>query len=265
MMEKENTPKTYLGKEYTTYEALQRQRYLERTMRKYRQDIKLMEDGGASEESIMLKKARYHGKMQEYKAFSKSMKLPEKKDRIYQDGLKGKFDITEKQYQRIKQEEEIRKEIKAAAQERKIRYARFSDRFQEYNYGQKDVITTRRLLNNLNKTNVGKETVEYIMEHPEVNILMCYKIDSPDGVLGMQDGNEIYIYASKTKTVQRTAEILVHEITHHKYDIGGNQRAECICRIRELLHRKNADKLTAQEMRDTIKSVKKDYPDLKWR
>lgn len=56
-------------------------------MRKYRQDIKLLEEGGSDKDAITLKKAKYHGKMQEYEAFSKAMKLPMKKERIYQDGL----------------------------------------------------------------------------------------------------------------------------------------------------------------------------------
>lgn len=90
MMAEENTPKTYLGKEYTTYEALQKQRQMETVMRKYRQDIKLLEEGGSDEDAITLKKAKYHGKMQEYEAFSKAMKLPMKKERIYQDGLRKK-------------------------------------------------------------------------------------------------------------------------------------------------------------------------------
>lgn len=91
MMEKENTPKTYNGKEYTTYQALQQQRKMETAMRKTRQDIHLMQEGGMDEQSILLKKARYHGQMQTYKDFSEKMKLPEQRDRIYQDGLKGKF------------------------------------------------------------------------------------------------------------------------------------------------------------------------------
>lgn len=84
---RENTPKAYNGKEYTTYEALQEQRKMERTMRKYREDVKLLKEGGSSEDAIELKKARYQGKMQEYEAFSKAMKLPMQKERIYQDGL----------------------------------------------------------------------------------------------------------------------------------------------------------------------------------
>ena len=95
--EQENTPKTYLGKEYTTYEALQRQRLLETRMRKYREDVHLLEEGKRGiegeqadliDEEITLKKARFQGTMQEYVAFSDKMDLPLQKERIYQDGLK---------------------------------------------------------------------------------------------------------------------------------------------------------------------------------
>lgn len=150
-------------------------------------------------------------------------------------------------------------------QERESRQSKFSEHFTELNNGQKDTITVRRLMNNLNKTEVGKETVSYISEHPELNINMCYKVDAPENVLGLQDGNDIYIYATRTVTVQKTAETLVHEITHHKYDIGGNQWSECVCRAQETKHRKGVDKLTGEELRDIIKSVKEDYPDYKWR
>lgn len=87
MMANENAPKEYLGKEYTTYEALQHQRYMERTIRKYRQDIKLLQDGGGSEDSVMMKRARYLGKLQSYEDFSKKMGLPMQKQRIYMNGL----------------------------------------------------------------------------------------------------------------------------------------------------------------------------------
>lgn len=97
MITEENTPKEYLGNQYTTYEALQHQRKMETVMRKYRQDIKLLQEGGGTEESVILKKAKYQGKMQEYEAFSKAMKLPMRKDRIYQDGLRGEFSLTKEE------------------------------------------------------------------------------------------------------------------------------------------------------------------------
>lgn len=87
MTDAENTPKEYNGKQYTTYEALQQQRKMERAMRATRQQIKLLEEGGADEQDILLKKARYQGQMQTYKDFSEKMKLPEQMKRIYQDGL----------------------------------------------------------------------------------------------------------------------------------------------------------------------------------
>lgn len=101
MQTEENTKKTYNGKEYTTYEALQQQRKMERNMRKTRQDIYLMQEGEVDEQSIVLKKAKYHGQMQTYKDFSKKMKLPEQMDRIYQDGLKGKFIPTKAELAKI--------------------------------------------------------------------------------------------------------------------------------------------------------------------
>lgn len=113
----ENRKKTYNGREYNTYEALQQQRKLEATMRKYRQDIKLLKEGGADEEEIILKKARYQGVMQTYKDFSKKMGLPEQKQRILQDGLTGSFMPTKTEQKKLAQkqrDDKIKAEIKAA-------------------------------------------------------------------------------------------------------------------------------------------------------
>lgn len=99
--DEENEKKEYLGKEYTTYEALQRQRQLETRARKYREDVHLLEesikdvpDDQATllDDEIEAKKSRYLGTLQEYKDFSKKMGLPMQKERIYQDGLKVKME-----------------------------------------------------------------------------------------------------------------------------------------------------------------------------
>jgi len=101
MMREENTPKSYGEKKYTTYEALQKQRYMERCMRKTRQEIKLLKSGEAPEQEIILKKAKYQGQMQKYKEFSKAMGLPEQMKRVYQDGLRGKFTPTKTELKKI--------------------------------------------------------------------------------------------------------------------------------------------------------------------
>lgn len=112
MLEEENTQKEYNGKQYTTYEALQQQRKMERGMRAQRQKIKLLQQGGADEQEIILAQAKYQGQMQTYKDFSEKMKLPEQKARIMQDGLKGKFMPT-KAEQKVLEESAINDKIKA--------------------------------------------------------------------------------------------------------------------------------------------------------
>lgn len=87
MNAEENRPKEYNGKEYTTYEALQKQRQMETLMRKQRQDIKLLKEGGAKEDDILAAKVRYRVTMDKYSGFSDKMKLPQQKERIYADGL----------------------------------------------------------------------------------------------------------------------------------------------------------------------------------
>ncbi len=87
MNRKENTPVKYGNKEYTKYEALQRQRRLETTMRAQRQKIKLLKEGGADEEDIIAARARYRATSAEYTRFSKAMDLPQQRDRVTIDGL----------------------------------------------------------------------------------------------------------------------------------------------------------------------------------
>lgn len=107
MNAQENTPQEYNGKHYTKYEALQRQRRLETTMRAQRQQIKLLQDGGADEEDIINARCRYRGTSHEYSRFSKAMNLPQQRERVTVDGLgnigvgKTKIDLTFKDYEDI--------------------------------------------------------------------------------------------------------------------------------------------------------------------
>lgn len=85
----ENTPKEFNGKKYTVYEALQKQRRIETSLRRKREEIALLEKGGANEDDILAAKAKYHTLSGEYAEFSKSMKLPQQRERISIDGRKG--------------------------------------------------------------------------------------------------------------------------------------------------------------------------------
>lgn len=120
MAKKENATKQYNGREYNTYEALQQQRKMERVMRAQREKIKLLEEGGADPDDIILAKARYQGQMQTYRDFSKKMQLPEQKARIMQDGLRGQFMPT-KTEQKTLAESAINDKIKVELSEAKIK------------------------------------------------------------------------------------------------------------------------------------------------
>lgn len=89
MNEEENTPKPYGDRQYTTYEALQRQRRMETALRRKREEIDLLEKGGAEENDILAAKAKYHALSDEYAKFSKAMHLPQQRERVSIDGRKG--------------------------------------------------------------------------------------------------------------------------------------------------------------------------------
>lgn len=82
MNAEENKPVEYNGKNYTKYEATQRQRRLETTMRAQRQKIKLLEEGGADEQALINARARYVKTSDEYVNFSKSVGLSQQWDRV---------------------------------------------------------------------------------------------------------------------------------------------------------------------------------------
>lgn len=84
--EKDNTPKEFHGKEYTLYEAKQKQRQMETAMRAQREKVQLLEKGGADSDEIILHKAKYQGQLNEYARFSRKMGLNEERERIYIDG-----------------------------------------------------------------------------------------------------------------------------------------------------------------------------------
>ena len=98
MKREELKPKEYGGKKYTKYEALQKQRRMETTMRAQRQKIKLLEEGGADEDDIINARCRYRGTSAEYARFSKAMDLPQQRERAYIEGLEkleGKVSLKE--------------------------------------------------------------------------------------------------------------------------------------------------------------------------
>ena len=88
--QKENEKKVYKGREYDTYAALQHQRRLERTIRKQKQDVELLEKAEADKEDITAAKCRLRLTNKTYVDFSKEMGLRQQRERlkVAETGLK---------------------------------------------------------------------------------------------------------------------------------------------------------------------------------
>lgn len=80
--QKENEKKVYKGREYDTYAALQHQRRLERTIRKQKQDVELLEKAGADKEDVTAARCRLRLTNKTYVDFSKEMGLRQQRERL---------------------------------------------------------------------------------------------------------------------------------------------------------------------------------------
>lgn len=112
---KESKPKEFQGKEYTLYEAKQRQRQMETAMRAQREKVQMLQDSGADRQEVMLQKAKYQGQLNEYAAFSRKMGLKEERERIYLD-MRGKIATNNKTQNKLFPPEMIQNASKDIAQ-----------------------------------------------------------------------------------------------------------------------------------------------------
>ena len=79
---KENEKRSYRGREYDTYGALQYQRRLERTIRKQKQDVELLKTAGADKKDITEARSRLRLTDKHYVDFSKQFDLPQQRERL---------------------------------------------------------------------------------------------------------------------------------------------------------------------------------------
>ena len=132
---KEAEPKTFGGKEYTLYEAKQRQRQMEVAMRAQREKVRLLQAGKADRDEIILHKAKYQGQLNEYSRFCRKMGLTEERERIYLD-MRGHVATNSKRQNVLFPREMIENASKDVAQ-----YKRYKEVLGDYigslvNFGQ---------------------------------------------------------------------------------------------------------------------------------
>lgn len=112
---KENTPKEWRGKEYTTYEAKQKQRQMETSMRAQREKVELLKKGDADSDEVMLARCKYQGQLNEYSRFCRKMSLTEERERIYLD-MRGKVATNNKSQNSMFHPEMVKNASKDVAQ-----------------------------------------------------------------------------------------------------------------------------------------------------
>lgn len=270
LQEYQESSYTYGGKNYTEYEVSQMQRLQERQIRATKRKLTGYDAGikAAGDDEVLKNTLQ-----QRFESESVRLKEQEKKLKEFCRQTGRRIESARTQVHAVLDDSgNIVGFNRSVAQKAvwsnkfaKANKSKFTERLQDYNNGQKDIISHWSLQRNLNQSDIGKETVKYIADHPELSIKMLYKMDNPRKVLGMQDKNEIFIYASETRTIQKTAETIIHEVTHHRYNIGNSQWAECVCKAQELKHKLRRNELTGDELRGIIKLIKELYPEYPWR
>lgn len=88
---RENTPVEWKGKTYTAYEARQKQRSMETSLRAQRERVQLLRAGDADKENITLAQCKYQALLNDYKSFSKFMGIPVQTERIYTGRTTGRI------------------------------------------------------------------------------------------------------------------------------------------------------------------------------
>lgn len=88
---RENTPVEWKGKAYTAYEARQKQRQMETSLRARREQVQLLRTAEADKEDITIAQCKYQALLNDYKSFSKFMGIPVQTERIYTGRTTGRI------------------------------------------------------------------------------------------------------------------------------------------------------------------------------
>lgn len=123
-------------------------------------------------------------------------------------------------------------------------------------------IAPKNLHRELRKSEIGRETLDLIVEN-KIRILLDYS--KKQGVYGQAFGaDKSIVYVANTQSVQKTAQIIIHEVTHNRINSATyTRREEVIAHIREAKHLN--PNLSFGEIRNIINQVDRLYPELPYR
>lgn len=248
---KEQETKEYGGRQYTPYQAQQAQRQMETRMRSQRAKVKQLQRGDGSPDDIMAAKTRYLNTLHQYQGFSRKMGIPEQMERVYMDGLGRVISGSKISASRISNIKKI-----SAANIIDVEIMR-----------EMDTVLAANVCKELKKSDIGRNVLDYI-EKNKVSVNIYYNKNTiedmqMENLYGLNIGNHIYVNGRTTKSIKSIAETIIHEEKHIELHVGGDQHAEAVCDYFSKLHSKG--KLTGEDIRGIIRSVKERYPDYRWR
>lgn len=241
---KESIPKEFNGKEYTLYEAKQRQRQMEVAMRAQREKVQLLEKGGADPDEVMLMKAKYQGQLNEYARFSRKMGLKEERERIYLD-MRGR-----------------------AAPEKNMKM--FTRKTEDA------IIKSGRMYRKK-----SSDSIEPMPKKQLQKIVKAFKRNC--GIMQMNDATDAYLRSKKAEAITYDAktillkqrpgraavfEELIHATQYRQGKNDGSYKQRLLCEIEaqeKLIKYQKAYKLTPAEVKQTeqaLKSYRKELEDL---
>lgn len=141
-----------------------------------------------------------------------------------------------------------------------INYARAIDSFfyaDDYEY---QTYTKEEIIEHLESSPVGLDTLRYLEKNPQVKVKLTE--DREESNRGQHDKNLLTIWLNNCPNVRVAAQTVVHEVAHHKYNIGGSQLAETICFAFEKMHKEGRNYVTREEWDTLAEIARKHYWDL---
>lgn len=107
--QEEAEERTFRGRTYNAYQATQKQRRMETSMRAYRERVDLLRKAGADRDTIITIQCKYQALLDEYHEFSKRMRLPEQMERVYTGRTPGRIAPSQKVYKEYMHQLDIKR------------------------------------------------------------------------------------------------------------------------------------------------------------
>ena len=120
--------------------------------------------------------------------------------------------------------------------------------------------TKEEIIENLKTSAVGLEAFQYLEDNPQVKSQLSEDNERSDR--GEHNKNLLTIWLNNCPNVRVAGQTVIHEVTHHRYGIGGSQQAETICFAFEKMHKENRKYLKQEEWDTLVELTKTVYWDL---